>query len=229
MLTAGARILPSLPSEARTKRPGHSQHPEMKTHMTSRLLSCFLATCPFLAVAQQQYSEPGPPLKAFRCVLDGHSRVLVVNLGPNVSLAYDTENALLWKAWKPADPMEPVTLTGAAYDGKHGPQPLSNGVPYFTDPEKQFALKGAEGTVQYLGHLVDPDSEAIILRWSFEDADGKTLAIFHETPSLGENGITRKITAKHLPSGASLMIRQPGSKEIRTLSKTGDLTLTRIL
>lgn len=58
----------------------------------------------------------------FRCVLDNNPRMLVINLGQNWWMAFDTVTCSIYKLWQGE-----IELTGAVYDTKHGPQPKAKG------------------------------------------------------------------------------------------------------
>jgi len=57
-----------------------------------------------------------------RCVLDQRPRMLVIALGDDLCLAYDTQSCTLAKAWR-----GDVNFDGPVYTTAHGPQPTSRG------------------------------------------------------------------------------------------------------
>ena len=107
----------------------------------------------------------------FRSVLDKNPRMVTAALNENLWLAYNTQTASLYKAWKGG-----VNFDGAVYTTKHGPQPTSLGYAYanhtenwvLTDNGKELPTK-----IQYKGHkfsngevtfnyqLIGPNSEVI--------------------------------------------------------------------
>jgi type 1 glutamine amidotransferase len=82
------------------------------------------------------YLRTGRPREpwVFRSVLDGNARMMTVALHDHLNLAFDTARGLWTHAWR-----GDVTLQGAVYDGRHGPQPV-------THPLKSYARLPADAT-----------------------------------------------------------------------------------
>jgi hypothetical protein len=67
-------------------------------------------------------TAPAHDPAVFRCVLDGHPRMLVMSFTGNLWAAYDTQTCQLYKVWR-----GDVNFTGTVYDTRHGPQPSVRG------------------------------------------------------------------------------------------------------
>ena len=89
----------------------------------------------------------------YRTVLDEMPRMLFAALHRDLYVAYDTQKAKLYKAWKGV-----VNFQGAVYDGAHGPQPTTVGDAYMIDHSGEDVWKlvsaGSDQAVQidYKGH-----------------------------------------------------------------------------
>ena len=93
----------------------------------------------------------------FRSVLDDLPRMVTVELGNGLNVAYDAERAFLYKAWNGS-----VELEGAVYTTVHGPQPRSTGAEYFRSDARQpwVVFKDdlkIEPLVQYAGIDLIPE------------------------------------------------------------------------
>ena len=60
-----------------------------------------------------------------RSVLDKRARIIDVDLNKDLYVAYDGNNCGIFKIWKGG-----VNFSGAVWDSKHGPQPVSLGKPF---------------------------------------------------------------------------------------------------
>lgn len=175
-----------------------------------------LAILPFALThlsAQTPVPERGGNLPVFRTVLDEKPRVIVIRMGAEQALAFDCENGILWKYWQ-ANPGElPVKLQGAVYNGKHGPQPVSQGKTHFTDDQSQLIPSAPDARLQYLGHLDHADGTATV-RWAFRDAENKTLATISVKPLLKNGAVTLgyMLDAEPVP-GFQVSLRPPGTNE----------------
>ena len=113
----------------------------------------------------------------FRSVLDQKARMATVALNENLWLAYNTQTATLYKAWKGG-----VNFDGAVYTTKHGPQPTSLGYAYYAHNEAWVLLdNGKEITpkIRYKGHRFENDE--VIFRFVLETPDGKKINV-EESP-----------------------------------------------
>ncbi|MDP4845764.1 MAG: hypothetical protein NWR51_00745 [Akkermansiaceae bacterium] len=171
------------------------------------------------AFAQSPVPQRGGNLPVFRTVLDERPRVIVVRLGVEHAVAFDCENGILWKAWQAPSGQLPVKLEGAVYDGKHGPQPTSQGNYILTDEKPQLSCADPTATLQYLGHSPQPDGTAII-RWAFQNADHENLAVIAVLPSIENDTITIHYKLEGDPS-VKVTLRTPGSENTtQTLGTT---------
>ena len=129
----------------------------------------------------------------FRSVLDKKPRMATVALDDNMWLAYDTQSATLYKAWKGG-----VNFDGAVYTTKHGPQPTSLGYAYQTEKEKWVLLKDNETVavkINYKGHRFENDN--VVFKYELETPE-KELITIEETPKYvykkDKNGLERTFT-----------------------------------
>ena len=176
----------------------------------------FLLLAPLLALplaAQNPVPERSGNLQVFRCVLDERPRMIVIRLGQEHAVAFDTEFGLLWKAWKAEPGQLPVKLEGAVYNGAHGPQPTSQGKIFFTDADPQLICSDKAAQLQYLGHLPQSDGTAIV-RWAFRDKEHRNLAVIAAKPTFesGKIVINYKVEGESAP-GINVSLRPPGTKD----------------
>lgn len=159
------------------------------------------------------FPPPAENLPVFRCVLDGRSRCLIYNLSPKLSIAWDTENALLWRAWVPRDPKLPVKLQGAAYDGRHGPQPVHDGKLIVDSDTPQFTTESESGLItRYLGHKYTGKDRKLELSWNLLDkSSSKKVATVTQSIELSGDQLTLSITCVS-PEGTVNFNPPPGLK-----------------
>ena len=132
----------------------------------------------------QKIKEASFP-RAFRCVLDSFPRMLVIQVSPQVFVAYDTENCLYRLSWIAKNPEKAVKLTGAVYDGKHGPQPLRKGIPLFINEEQEFFSPKTK--MHYLGYIDDGFKKPIRIRFALIDTKTKkTRAILESSLEISQ-------------------------------------------
>lgn len=103
--------------------------------------------------------------------LDGRPRILEFALAPGLWAAYDTQRQSLYQVWE-----GDVLFEGAAYDYKHGPQPISQGAWYARDPEGAqwfIEVDGKElpATVRYLGHEYGAGQKTAAMRFALTAGD----------------------------------------------------------
>ena len=107
----------------------------------------------------------------FRSVLDKKSRIATVALNKNMWLAYNTQTATLYKAWKGG-----VDFDGAVYTTRHGPQPTSLGYAYYAHNEAWVLFdneKEIKPKVQYKGHRFE--NGEVIFKFLLETPDNKKI------------------------------------------------------
>jgi hypothetical protein len=143
-------------------------------------------------IVQRQRDEL-PPAHArpcdpwvLRCVLDGNPRMLVIALGEDLWLAYDTTTCSLAKAW-----VGDVDFDGPVYTSAHGPQPVSRGET-LPDPfagSTWMVAPGERARVRFAGYTLNAGH--VTLHWDLwksMDAglapDGPPLARVQETPEV---------------------------------------------
>ena len=93
----------------------------------------FAAACALLLVVSscavvqpdRPRADTAPGVSVFRSVLDGRPRMLTIDLGGDLWVAYDAQTGGLYKVWR-----DGVAAEGAAYDYRHGPQPRALGPAY---------------------------------------------------------------------------------------------------
>lgn len=191
-------------------------------------------TCLFMAVAsllltqscdRSNTTERPREHWVFRSVLDEHPRVLTAALHDDLWVAYDTQDATLFKAWE-----GDVNFSGAVYDEAHGPQPTTRGTQFFENTRDQWLLQDEQGTylpeIRYQGHqfrdgrlylatlLISPDQDTIRLEESPEfDAES------------GTAGLERKFSLKH-NSNYKIFLASDALDDANALSLRGQANLS---
>lgn len=123
---------------------------------------------------QQKSVERPRDVWVFRSVLDEKPRMVSAALHDNMWVAYDTQNGLLYKTWKGN-----VKLEGAVYTTAHGPQPISEGSPYFQMSEDKWVLE-KEGKqinvgVIYKGHRIQ--NGVVEFNWDLITPEGNIIQL----------------------------------------------------
>ena len=187
--------------------------------------TCFLAAEDAPRRGVKNDSEPW----VFRTVLDARSRVLVAALDDSLWAAWDTQRCGLFQVWKPG--AEGVKLQGAAFDGAHGPQPVSDGSRMHEEPaEAAWYLPGKGepkvATVRYRSHRTGKPGE-MTLTYSVSLGEGHGSVTVEETPSVAAgdvSSLSRKFTIAGLPQGKQIALRVSGDAGIwRASGAAGDL------
>ncbi len=148
-----------------------------------------------------------------RSSLDGRPRMLQLALAPGIWLSYGTEIASLYQLWRGE-----LELTGAVYDTRHGPEPVSMGTAWLRQAdETDWRVGDAVPEVRYLGHGVDPASGRAYLRSELSRAG--TRAVVRESPELvhdGERlGLERRFVVEARSGAAEVaLLLRPGAEEI---------------
>ena len=135
---------------------------------------------------QQPAAVVSAPL-AFRSSLDGKPRVLTLSPSEGLHLAYDTASASLFKLWRGE-----LTLAGAVFDTRHGPQPESDGHMYVQAGDSQWL-----GQVRYRGHRIAGEQVALMYQVM---SDG-WVAEIEEWPSLHREGEQVRLQRRFQVSG----------------------------
>jgi len=143
----------------------------------------------------------------FRSVLDAKPRMITLALHDNMYLAYHTDRAAMYKAWKGL-----VNFDGAVYTTNHGPQPTSLGDAWFINQvENPWKLKTASGEealiAQYKGHGFADGH--VKLNYELSTLGGQKINV-SEMPEYLESenglpGLERIFTVSNVPAGAQVM------------------------
>lgn len=104
---------------------------------------------------------------AFRSVIDGKPRMLTLDLGSDVKAAYDTSTGTLYKVWQGE-----LTLSGAVFDTKHGPQPEASGTMFLIDEAARWQNNLAK--VRYAGYEFDSKLNQTTLLYQAKTTDSLT-------------------------------------------------------
>ncbi len=206
----------------------------MKRPFTPQSAGLMVATLASLLLAQGcQKSEPAPEFQAaspatlegemiaFRSTLDDRARMLTLSLSDDIRLAYDAESGSLHQAWQGR-----VHFTGAVFDTRHGPQPVSEGALYLTQ-DAQWQIEGA--SVRYGGHRYSGEQPA--LRYDVE-GDGWSAVVWEKPGARLEEErlvITREFAVSGLPKGMALTLSDLAEAADQTLIGSGDWQGTRTL
>lgn len=123
---------------------------------------------------------------------DGRPRILEFAIAPGIWAAYDTQQLSLYQVWEGE-----VLFEGAAYDYKHGPQPVSQGAWYLRYPEAAQWFIEADGeelpaSVRYLGHEYGAGRETAAMR--FVVSTGPYRLELTEQPELVQHDGGRSLT-----------------------------------
>jgi cytochrome c551/c552 len=124
------------------------------------------AHVPNSAYARDPVDGRGHTPWVLRGNLDGRPRMLELALAPQTWAAYDTERQSLYQIWEGE-----VLFEGAAYDYRHGPQPISQGAWYWHDEKGAKWFIEADGqeipaTIQYLGHEYGEGRKTVSMRFA---------------------------------------------------------------
>ena len=129
------------------------------------------ATSPDSSYGRAQITGRGHAPWVIRGNLDGRPRMLQFALAPRLWAAYDIQTQSLYQVWD-----GDVLFEGAAYDYKHGPQPISAGAWYLRDTEAAEWFIEVEGedipaTVTYLGHEYGAGQKTAAMRFRLTAGD----------------------------------------------------------
>lgn len=173
-----------------------------------RILFAAIAYCSILSLqAQTKWQRPAE-IWAFRSVLDGEPRMLTLLLHQALTVAYDTENCTLYKAWQGK-----VELQGAVYNTKHGPQPYTVGRDYFKNAERLNAwYVKTEATakptkVKFEGYTFRNNQIELKYRVYIDSA---RYCHVYELPEYiersGQPGIVRYFRGENIPSSTQIIL-----------------------
>jgi cytochrome c len=194
----------------------------------------FAATTSFLAAedAPRRGVKNDQEPWVFRTVLDARPRVLVAALDDSLWAAWDTQRCRLFQVWKPGE--QGVKLQGAAFDGAHGPQPVSDGSRMHEEPaEPAWYLPGkgepTTAVVRYRSHRTGKPGE-LTLSYQVILDEQKAVVAVEETPSFvagSAASLSRKFLIKGLPDGKQIALRVSGDASVWSASGVaGELKAT---
>ena len=147
----------------------------MRLYLFYALIISCLAACHSGGDTNQRPHDPW----VFRSVLDWKPRVITLALHKDMWVAYSTENAALYKAWKGS-----VYFDGPVYTHAHGPQPISIGdayqinnyeKPWFWTSDKNDSIPAI---VAYKGHRFVNDH--VQLMYGLSDSAGVNEVLIYE-------------------------------------------------
>lgn len=145
----------------------------------------------------------------FRSVMDKLPRMITFALDDQLWVSYSTDSCSLYKAWSGS-----VDFTGAVYNMRHGPQPMSIGPSWFENKYRQpwrVSLGGQTQTPQtdYKGHRYLPGGRAEIM-YDLVLTDGQRIRV-NERPEFvlrnRQRGFERTFTVENAPAGAAISLR----------------------
>ena len=145
----------------------------------------------------------------FRSVLDKQPRMITFALDNDLWVSYSTDSCSLYKAWAGG-----VDFTGAVYNMRHGPQPMSIGAAWLENKYRQpwqvtVGGKTEAPRTDYKGHRYTKDGSAEIM-YDLVLSDGQRIRI-NERPDYVERdrqrGFERTFTVENAPAGANIVLR----------------------
>jgi cytochrome c len=157
----------------------------------------------------------------FRSVLDKQPRMITFALNDRLWVAYSTDSCALYKAWSGS-----VDFTGAVYNMRHGPQPVSVGNSWFENAHPQpwsVTLNGKteRPRTDYKGHRYTPDGQAEIM-FDLVLADGQRIRV-NERPEYVERdrqpGLERTFRLENCPAGAKVVL----ATNVHSVTTTGSV------
>ena len=103
-----------------------------------------------------EIARPNDPW-VFRSVLDRQPRMITFALNDQLWAAYSTDSCSLYKVWAGS-----ADFTGAVYNMRHGPQPMSIGAAWFVNAHRQpwsvsLGGKTEHPRTDYKGHRYTED------------------------------------------------------------------------
>lgn len=184
----------------------------LKKYLSISLLACLAILvfygCSTQSLTNSEYQRDEDPW-VFRSVLDQKPRMLTLALNKEMWVAYSTQYASIYKAWKGG-----VDLNGAVYTTQHGPQPTSLGKAYFENAQDEpwFLVKAGKESparVKYLGHRMQ-NNQATLL-YAIESEGGEDILI-EETPEFFEDPegnpiLERNYVTKNVPNGSQIALK----------------------
>jgi cytochrome c len=164
-------------------------------------------TCRSEQNKQTNASRPNDPW-VFRSVLDKKPRMLTFALNDRLWVAYSTDSCTIYKAWAGG-----ADFSGAVYNMRHGPQPVSVGAAWFENKRPQAWRVTRNGKTEfpstdYKGHRYTSDGHAELM-YDLVLADGQRIRI-NERPEYVERdrqpGFERTYEVQNCPEGAQVAL-----------------------
>jgi cytochrome c len=152
-----------------------------------------------------EIARPNDPW-VFRSVMDKQPRMITFALSDQLWASYSTDSCSLYKVWSGS-----VDFTGAVYNMRHGPQPMSIGAAWFENAHRQpwsvtMGGKTENPRTDYKGHRYSKDGHAELM-YDLVLADGQRIRI-NERPEFvdrdRQTGFERSFTVENAPAGATV-------------------------
>ncbi len=153
-------------------------------------------------------TRPNDPW-VFRSVMDKLPRMITFALNDQVWVSYSTDSCSLYKVWSGS-----VDFTGAVYNMRHGPQPMSIGAAWFENAHRQpwsvtLGGKTESPRTDYKGHRYTKDGHAELM-YDLVLADGQRIRI-NERPEFldrdRQTGFERTFNVENAPAGATISLQ----------------------
>jgi cytochrome c len=153
-------------------------------------------------------NRPNDPW-VFRSVLDKQPRMITFALNDNLWVSYSTDSCSLYKAWGGS-----TDFSGAVYNMRHGPQPMSIGASWFENTHRQpwvitFGGKTEQPRTDYKGHRYSDNGQAEIM-YDLVLESGQRIRI-NERPEYIERdhqrGFERTFSVENAPAGIVIALK----------------------
>lgn len=153
-------------------------------------------------------SRPNDPW-VFRSVMDKQPRMITFALNDKLWASYSTDSCSLYKIWSGS-----TDFTGAVYNMRHGPQPMSVGMAWFENTHKSPWVVSKDGKnetprTDYKGHRYTRDGHAELM-YDLVMSDGQRIRI-NERPEFIERdrqpGFERTYTIENAPAGVLVSLQ----------------------
>ncbi|MCC7466297.1 MAG: DUF1080 domain-containing protein [Saprospiraceae bacterium] len=184
----------------------------MKTRTLFLLLIAFLLGIWYMATysdsSETTSIRPNDPW-VFRSVMDRQPRMITFALNDQLWASYSTDSCALYKVWSGS-----TDFTGAVYNMRHGPQPMSVGMAWFENAYPQPWTVTVDGKSEhprtdYKGHRYVKGGHAELM-YDLVLADGRRIRI-NERPEYIErerqHGFERVYTVENAPNGAVVSLK----------------------
>jgi cytochrome c len=145
----------------------------------------------------------------FRSVMDKQARMVTFALHDRLWVSYSTDSCSLYKAWSGS-----VDFSGAVYNMRHGPQPMSIGAAWFENKHRQpwVVTSGGKSEIprtDYKGHRYTANGQAELM-YDLVLSDGQRIRV-NERPEYVERdrqpGLERVFSLENAPAGVTVALR----------------------